>query len=260
MPTGGHPEASRQNETWPVQLERCHGGTACRSRSIDPRRTLGPCEVLHPFLQTRIEDSHVASGLRIDDEKPIAFMVVAERTGKPEIALGRWPAEGTWDQMVEFHRSSNDNFLGQTVATSVARLLGDEPAQLDRDVLRAHRGARSVETSCPRSLRSLAACARISIVCSYSWRSLARAASSSRLNPSSRCLRCRASSSWLACLGIAFRASRQSSSSSKPSSASTASRSSGESSAAAGAADATASRSSVSRLRRLHSARCRKRS
>jgi len=33
--------------------------------------------------------------------------------------------------MIELHRSANDNFLSQAVATSVARLLRHAPTQLD---------------------------------------------------------------------------------------------------------------------------------
>src|SRR6185295_4304552 len=138
MPTGGHPKSSRQDEARPIQLERCYRCASYGCRPIDPSRALGPGEVLLPFLLTRIEDSHFRSGLRIDDEKPVALMVVTERTGQPQVVFRRWPAEGSWKQMIEFHGFADDNFPGQAVTTAVSRLLCHSTAQVDGDVGGAH--------------------------------------------------------------------------------------------------------------------------
>src|SRR5436305_6539259 len=183
MPACGHPEPSRQNEAWPVQLECRHRCAPGGCPAIDSRRTLGPREVFRPFLLARIEDSHAQPGLRIDDEKTVVLVIVTERAGETEVVLRRGAAKGTWKQMIEFHGSADHSFLGQAVTTAMPRLPGHTPAQLDRDVVGAHWADRSPETSCPRSLRRRAAWARINIVRSYSWMIFTRAASSSWLNP-----------------------------------------------------------------------------
>lgn len=85
MPASGGPELSRQGEAWPIQLERGHRGSAYGCPAIDPRGALGPHEVLTPVLLSGIEDPHFAPGHRIDDEEAVALVIVAERTGKPQI-------------------------------------------------------------------------------------------------------------------------------------------------------------------------------
>ncbi len=189
MPTSGYPEPSRQNETRSIQLEGSYGCPSDVRRPVDSSCALGPCEVLLPWLLPWIEDSHPDPGLRIDNEEAVALVFVTRRTGQPEVVLRRRPAEGSRKQMIELHRSADDNFLGQAVTATISRLACDSASQRDRDVDGAHCSARSPETSCPRSLSSLAACARINIVRSYSCMSFARAASSLGLSPSSRCLK-----------------------------------------------------------------------
>lgn len=195
MPAGGHPKPSRQDEARPIQLERCHRGASSCRFAIDASSALGPCEVLRPFLQTGIEDTHLQTGPRIDDDEAVSFVAVTKGTGQPEVVFRRESAAGARKQMIDLHGPANHRFLGQAVTTAVSRLFCHSAAQVDGDMDGAHDGVRRLETSCPRSLRSLAAWARTNIERSYSRIRFARAASSSWSRPSSRCLRCRASSS-----------------------------------------------------------------
>ncbi len=168
MPAGSHPQPSCQNEARPIQSESCHSRSPNGCRSIDPSRAFNPCEMLAPTLLTGVEDAHPRPSGRIDDEHAVALVVIAERTGKPEVAFLRWSAEGPRDQMIDLHGLSDDKLLGQAVTTAMSRLLRHSTPQVARDMGGAHRMVRRLEMSCPRLLRSLAACARINIARSYS--------------------------------------------------------------------------------------------
>lgn len=74
-------------------MERSHGRPSYGRCPIDPGRALGPLEMLSPALPARVEESHLRSGGWVNDEQPVPFVVVAQRTGKPEVILDCWPTK-----------------------------------------------------------------------------------------------------------------------------------------------------------------------
>lgn len=168
MPPGGNPEPSREDEAGTIELERRNRSTPSDGRPVDARCVVGPFEVVFPALRSRVEDLDERTRLRIDNEDAATLVIVAERAGEPEILFRRRTAKRSRNEMIDLHWPANDPFLSQAVPAAMQRLLRHPATQLDPDVLRAHRVVRSLETSCPRSFNSLAACARISMVRSYS--------------------------------------------------------------------------------------------
>ena len=138
-----------------------------------------------PYLTARIKQAYDLTCERIKEGNTVALMVIAQRTGQPQIGFFRWTTKRLRNEVIDLHRHTDNRLRRETIATPVACLSRHLLAQGLRNVGATHAWVSKSETLCPRALSKAAACARTSIVRSY-WRTKLLSVSASASSSPSR--------------------------------------------------------------------------
>jgi len=85
------------------------GRAARRREAKDLISLLRPAEMFAPDLMPRIEQTHDLTRDRVEGRDPAPLVVVAQRTGEPEVLFLGLSAKGLWNQMIDLHWRPNDN-------------------------------------------------------------------------------------------------------------------------------------------------------
>ncbi len=83
--------------------------------------------MLCPHLMPGIEKWNAHTAFWVIGISQHAFGFITQTAREPQILLDALTAFGSGDDVFQCQRNSANNFLGQAIATAVARLLGDAP-------------------------------------------------------------------------------------------------------------------------------------
>src|SRR5438876_10945758 len=85
MPAHNHPGFAGFDKSGPVHVESNNGGATGRRNSDNPVPFLCPPEMVAPELRAGIKEAEDLSGDCVQGANSVHFMIVAQRTGEPEV-------------------------------------------------------------------------------------------------------------------------------------------------------------------------------
>src|SRR5262245_58806346 len=128
--------------------------------------------MLVPDLVSRIEERDKLPRQGISKRDSPRLVIVAQRTGEPEIVLLSQPTEGLRDEVIQLHRRADDGLGGQAIPATMSSLSRYLGAQRGWNASLGHSTTQEavsrVETSRPRCFNNAAAWPRTSMARSYS--------------------------------------------------------------------------------------------
>jgi len=119
VPTNTNPGLAGTYEHRPVQIQRHHRRAPRRRPPQDAVTFRCPGKVLAPDLVAWVKEAHDLAGVGVERGDAVAFVVVAERAGEPEVIFFGLATERRGDDVVDLDWSADHALLGETVAAPV---------------------------------------------------------------------------------------------------------------------------------------------
>ncbi len=123
------PQPSTREPEFVVHLQSCHGRSTNGSATDDAQTVAGPCEMVLPNINARIEQRHGFTRFRVDRRSEVAFVPIACRATQPKILAAGRATQRTRLDVFQLQRHRQELLRNQAVATPLSCVAFHLPSQ-----------------------------------------------------------------------------------------------------------------------------------
>lgn len=133
MPSGDCPAHSNRHDARMIHVQRGSGGPADCCPTDDLPKVLAPAKMALPPIESWVEEPHLTPGHDVFRRSPVAFEIIAVRTGEAEVLGFRQTARCSRNDVIKLERFGTKILAKAAVFAEELGSRGHEVAQPGRN-------------------------------------------------------------------------------------------------------------------------------